>query len=261
VPGMDFDAAATLTGSTRDFFYVSVRDVTPKLPAGVTWKPDGGRQPAPTWLPGVVTAELRLGGITLALTSFAGGRFDFRLRPGPLEVGARGQAWAGALAAEDAARAVASVELGHATSATRYGLVLGNVIPLPLRPANATLVVGGTSTRILLPGEAVTLAPGEHAVQLPLLADDSDVTERARERGDARLRGALGVTEDGRVVVATLRHDSSDPLAVGLRAAGCRRVVELDRGSHHPAALERQGTERPPREQPQSTTLWVLEPK
>ncbi len=260
LPGMDFDARATLGGSTRDFFYVSVRDVTPKLPEGVIWKPDGGMQAPPAWLPGIVTGELRLGGMTLALTSFAGGRFDFRLRPGPLELGARGQAWAGALAEEDAARAVASLELGHATSANRYGLALGSVIPLALRPTNATLVLGSTSTRILLPGEPVTLASGEQAVQLPLLADDSDVTERARERGDARVRAALGVTQDGRIVVASLRHDSSDLLAVGLRAAGCRRVVELDRGSHHPGALERAGTARPPRNTPESTTLWVLGP-
>jgi hypothetical protein len=260
LPGMDLDAQATLGGSTRDFFYVSVRDVTPKLPEGVLWKPDGGTQPPPAWLPGIVTGELRLGGMTLVLTSFAGGRFDFRLRPGPLELGARGQAWAGALAAEDVARALASLELGHATSANRYGLALGSAIPLALRPANATLVLGSTSTRILLPGEAVTLAPGEQAVQLPLLADDADVTARARERGDARVRAALGITQDGRLVVASLRHDSSDLLAVGLRAAGCRRVVELDRGSHHPGTLERAGTARPPRDAPESTTLWVLGP-
>ena len=86
------------------------------------------------------------------------------------------------------------------------------------------------------------------------------MTPRARERGDnARREPALGVTEDGRVVVASLRHDSSDPLAVGLRAAGCRRIVELDRGSHHPAALERTGTDNGRHAQRrESTTLWVL---
>jgi hypothetical protein len=254
---MDFDARATLTGSTRDFFYVLVRDTTPKSPPGVAWHPDGGTQPAPAWLPGILQGELRLGGITVELVSFAGGRFDLRLRPGPLEPGAR-KPWAGALADTDRERAVAEIELGHATGATRLGLALGTLIPLPLRPGSATLVLGRGSTRILTPGEPVTLGAGDQAVQLPLLADDSDVTERARERGDTRLRSALGVTEDGRVVVAILRHDSSDPLAVALRAAGCRRVVELDRGSHHPASLERTGTDKPPREAPESTTLWVL---
>jgi len=110
----------------------------------------------------------------------------------------------------------------------------------------------------LLPGESVTLEPGAQAVQLPLLADDGDITERARERGDARLRAALGITPEGRLVVASSRHDSSDPLAVALRSAGCKRVLELDRGSHHPAALGRSGTETPPPEDPKTTTLWIL---
>jgi len=254
----DFDAAATLAGSTRDFFYLSVRDVRPKAPPDMPWHPGSGAQPAPAWLPGILAGELTLGGATLSLTSFETRRSDFRVRPGPLEPGAKGQPWSGALAPAERARALASLELGHATGAARYGLALGTLIPLPLKPSYATLVLGDGEARILLPGEPVALRAEQQAVQLPLLADDADVTARARERGDARQRAALGVTDDGRVVVATLRHDSSDPLAVGLRAAGCRRIVELDRGSHHPAALERTGTEKAPREAPESTTLWVL---
>jgi hypothetical protein len=256
-PRMDFDARAALSGSTRDFFFVLVRDTTPKNPPGVTWHPDGGAQPAPAWLPGVLTGELKLGGISVDLVSFAGGRFDWGLRPGPLEPAPK-KPPSGAFTDADRERALAEIELGHATGASRLGLALGSLIPLPLRPSSATLVLGQSSARILLPGEPVTLRAGEQAVQLPLLADDTDVTERARERGDTRARSALGVTEDGRVVIALLRHDSSDPLAVALRAAGCRRVVELDRGSHHPASLERTGTDKAPREAPESTTLWAL---
>jgi len=235
-----------------------VRDVRPKLPPDMTWHADGGAQPEPAWLPGILQGELTLGGATVRLTSFEVRRSDFRVRPGPLEPGAKGQPWSGTLATEQRARALASLELGHATGAARYGLALGTLIPLPLKPSYATLVLGDGEARILLPGEPVTLRAEEQAVQLPLLADDTDVTARARERGDSRQRSALCVSEDGRVVVAALRHDSSDPLAVGLRAAGCRRIVELDRGSHHPAALERPGTEKPPRDEPESTTLWVL---
>jgi hypothetical protein len=257
-PRFDFDGAATLSGSTRDFLYLSVRDVRPKAPLEMPWSPDGGAQPEPAWLPGILRGELALGGVMLELTSFETRRSDFRVRPGPLEPGAKGQPWSGALSPEDRARALAALELGHATGAARMGLALGTLIPLPMKPGYATLVVGNGEARILLPGEAVTLRAEEHAVQLPLLADDADITARARERGDARKRAALGVTEDGRVVVATLRHDSSDPLAVGLRAAGCRRIVELDRGSHHPASLERTGSDKPPRDAAESTTLWVL---
>ncbi|HSU38987.1 MAG TPA: hypothetical protein VLJ38_05445, partial [Polyangiaceae bacterium] len=257
-PRMDFDGAATLRGSTRDFFYVLVRDMTPKNPPGVAWHPDGGTQAPPTWLPGILSGELKLGGIGVELVSFAAGSFELSVRPGPLEPATNTRSRSGKLAEPDHERALAELELGHATGATRLGLALGTLIPLPLRPSNATLVVGSGTARILLPGEPVTLGAGEQAVQLPLLADDDGVTPRARERGDMRPRSALGVTEDGRVVVALLRHDSSDPLAVALRAAGCHRVLELDRGSHHPASLERAGTDKPPRNAPESTTLWVL---
>jgi hypothetical protein len=58
----------------------------------------------------------------------------------------------------------------------------------------------------------------------------------------------LGLAPGGRVLVAELEHDSSDPLAVTLRRLGCTRVVELDRGSHHPAFVFRaqQGQSAPP---------------
>jgi hypothetical protein len=255
---MDFDAVATLRGSTRDFFYLLRRATTPETP-GLVFLPDGGTQPPPSWAPGIFAAETTLGGLAVKLVSFERGHIDFRLRAGPREIGARGEPWAGAFEQADAARALATLELGHATAANRYGLVLGTSVPLPVRPAFATLVIGdATAPRILLPGESVTLAPGEQAVQLPLLADDRDVTQRARERGAARVRAALGVADGGRLVAAFATHDSSDPLAVALRSAGCRRVVELDRGSHHPAFLHRAGTQTPPRADYESTTLWAL---
>jgi hypothetical protein len=255
---MDFDAQATLQGSTRDFFYLSLRETTPEA-KGLTFRPDGGMQPPPSWSPGIFAAETTLGGLAVQLVSFERGHVDYRLRAGPREVGARGEPWAGAFEEADAARALATLELGHATAATRYGLVLGTSVPLPVKSAFATLVVGeDTVPRILLPGEPVTLVAGEQAVQLPLLADDRDITERARDRGAARPRAALGVAEGGRIVVAFTTHDSSDPIAVVLRTAGCRRVVELDRGSHHPAFLHRAGTPTPPRRDYESTTLWAL---
>jgi hypothetical protein len=255
---MDFDAEATLRGSTRDFFYLVRRETTPEAP-GLTFRPDGGTQPPPSWAPGIFAAETTMGGLSVRLVSFERGHVDYRLRAGPREIGARGEPWAGAFAEADAARALATLELGHATAANRFGLVLGTSVPLAVKPAFATLVLGDAmAPRILLPGEPVTLVAAEQAVQLPLLADDHNVTERARARGAARPRAALGVVDGGRVVVAFGTHDSSDPLAVALRNAGCRRVVELDRGSHHPAFLHRKGTDAPPRADYESTTLWVL---
>lgn len=256
---MDFDAEATLRGSTRDFFYVMRRRTVPDAPAGAAFRPDGGTQPPPAFLPGIFAAETSLGGLSVRLFAVERGHADFRLRAGPREIGARGEPWAGLFDPKDAERALAVLELGHATAATRFGLVLGDSVPLAVKPAFATLVVGPAgSARVLLPGEAVTLVAGEQAVQLPLLADDRDVTQRARERGATRERAALCVAPGGRLLVASASHDSSDPLAVALRSLGCGRVLELDRGSHHPAFIHRAGTPTPPRTDYESSTLWAL---
>jgi len=258
-PSMTFDASPLLTGSSRDFFTLSVRDVTPALPPGAHFAPDGGTQPAPAWLPGILRGEVALGALRIELFSLDPTRLEFRLRPGPREPGAKGASWVGQLANDGAPRGLAAFELGHATSANRYGLALGTAIPLALRPAYATLVLGeNAAPRILLPGEPTTLGDRAEAVQLPLLADDRDITARARERGDSRKRAALCITDGDRVVIGLLRHDSSDPLAVALRMAGCHRVVELDRGSHHPAFAHRTGTDSPPRDDYAATSLWAL---
>lgn len=257
--GTNFDPRPMLESTTRDFFALSLRDVTPLLPRGAGFAPDGGTQPRPAWLPAILRGSVALGPLHVELFSLDAERMEFRLRPGPRELGAKGSSWAGQLVHDSASRALAAFELGHATAASRYGLALGTAIPLALRPQFATLVLGeNAAPRILLPGEPVTLGDRAEAVQLPLLADDRDITSRARERGDARFRAALCVTEDSRVLIGRLRHDSSDPLAVALRMAGCLRVVELDRGSHHPASVHRAGTESAPRDDYVATSLWAL---
>jgi hypothetical protein len=195
----------------------------------------------------------------LELFSFENGRVDWRLRPGVREPGAKGEAWAGFLPEGDAERALAALEIGHTTVTPRLGLALGTTTPITLKDSFATLVLAPTEVlRILLPGETRKFRSDEQAVQLPLLADASGITERARDRGDLRMRAALGVTRSGRVLVGLLRHDSSDPLALALLDAGAERVVELDRGSHHPAFLHRAGTPTPPTQTYDSTTLWAL---
>jgi hypothetical protein len=258
-PAMSFDAASVFGGASRDFFVVSLKDTTPREPEAAVWKPDLGSQPEPASITGIFRASVPLGGLTVELFSFENGRVEWRLRPGSREPGARGEAWAGFLREGDAERALAAIELGHTTVTPRLGLALGTATPITLKDAFATLVVAPTEPpRILGPGEAKTLGTDEQAVQLPLLADADGVTERARERGDLRLRSALGVTRSGRTLVALLRHDSSDPLAVALKNAGAERVVELDRGSHHPAFVHRAGTATPPAPTYESTTLWAL---
>jgi hypothetical protein len=256
---MTFDAEGTLEGSSRDFFTVSLRDLMPSLPKGAPWRPAPGMQPSPAWATGIFHASIPLGGLTVELFSFENGRVEWKLRPGRREPGAKGEAWAGFLPEGDAERALAALELGHTTVTPRLGLALGTNAHITLKDSFATLLLEPTEVpRILAPGEAVKLVADGQAVQLPLLADAGGITERARDRGDLRMRAALGVTRSGRVLVALLRHDSSDPLAVALKDAGAERVVELDRGSHHPAFFDRAGTPTPPTPTYESTTLWAL---
>ena len=258
-PAMSFDGASTLESASRDFFTLSLRDLAPRRPESAVWQPAPGKQPLPGWITGIFRTTVALGGLTMELFSFENGRVEWRLRPGVREPGAKGESWAGILPDGAAERALATLELGHTTVTPRLGLALGTTTPITLKDGFGTLVLAPTEPpRILAPGETRKLLPDEQAVQLPLLADASGVTERARERGDLRVRSVLGVTRSGRVLVGLLKHDSSDPLAVALRDAGAERVVELDRGSHHPAFVHRTGTETPPAMNYDSTTLWAL---
>ncbi len=256
--GMKMSPDRYVRYAPKDFFYVMVRDAVPHDGSGVLWQADGGTQPPPAWLPGIFSGQLALGSLQIQLLSFEPGHVDFRVKPSALEPGIPAEARERALeGATD--RVLAALGLGHTTEATRYGLQIGAVSNLQLRNGYATLViVEGQSPRIVPSGTAPKLEANEVGVQLPLLAEDGKVTERARERGDLRLRAALGVTKSGRVLVALARHDSSDPLASALLRAGCERVVELDRGSHHPSFLHRAGTATPPMNGYEATALYAI---
>ncbi len=247
--------------SSKDFFYVMVRDATPRDASGVRWTADGGSQPLPAWLPGVYTGKLTLGSLEVELLSVEKGRVDARLRAGSREFG-RGRREQPALALSDAdsGRVIAALGLGHTTDATRYGLAAGTDVLSPLKPQYATLLLeDGETPRILRPNAAPpVLSAKQQAVQLPLLAIAGKPLDRARERGDFRRRGALCVTPTGRMIIAQAEHDSSDGLAAALLRVGCDDVLELDRGSHHPGFLHRAGTQTPPMNEYEASALYLL---
>jgi hypothetical protein len=58
--------------------------------------------------------------------------------------------------------------------------------------------------------------------------------------------------------VAVARHDSSDALASALLRVGCKDVVELDRGSHHPSFVHRAGGTTPPMASYETSVLYAL---
>ena len=247
--------------SPKDFFYVMVRDPMPRDPSGVRWAKDAAMQPPPAFMPGIFAGKLGVGGgLEVELLSFEKGRVDFRVRAGegePSVVGAPPKKIE--LSGDDAHRVLAAVNLGHTTEATRYGLAFDGQASLPLRSGYATLVLSREQPlRIVPPGQKPQIQRDEEAVQLPLLAEDGQLMPHARETGAMRDRAALCVTSGGRVVVARARHDSVDPVVLALLKLGCRRVVELDRGSHHPAFVHRAGGSTPPLRRYEGSVLYAI---
>ena len=102
------------------------------------------------------------------------------------------------------------------------------------------------------------LNSNEEAVQLPLLVRDGELTPEGRSQGTLRQRGALCITPEGHILVGRARSDSSVPMANVLLRAGCRDIVELDRGSSHPNYLHRTGTDHPPTGGYETSTLYAL---
>jgi hypothetical protein len=201
-----------------------------------------------------------MGSVDVELTGFEPGHVELRFRAGTREPVA-GAAPGLKTTLDEAAQhsVVAAIGLGHTTDSTRYGFAFGNNSSIPLRPGYATLVLSpGTTARIEAPGVTPTLGAEDEAVQLPLLVENGKVEPRARERGDMRRRAALCITPTDRLVVAAAMHDTSDTLAAALLRIGCTRVVELDRGSHHPAFLNRAGSGTPPVASYETSVLYAL---
>jgi hypothetical protein len=259
-PGMSISPTRYVLGSDKDFFYVLLRTRESRGRADDEWTESDGAQPSPVWLPAIFETTKRLGDLEVRVVGFDPGRVDWLVRAGteePTVAGARSKKIG--LEPELEGRAVAAIGLGHTTDALRYGLAFEGQPALELRRTYATLVLApGAVPRILPPGERPTLGPGEDAVQLPLLANDGTVDERSTDRGGTRLRGALCVTADGRVLVASARHDSSDPIASVLVEAGCQRVVATDRGSRHPAFFHQARTAEPPLSHYETTVLYAV---
>lgn len=259
-PEMTINPRKFFTGSESDFFYVLLRRPSPDKPAGAEWKVSEGVQPEPAWVPGIFETRRSLGELDVRIMSFEAGRVAWVLRAGSEEPGAPGsRAKKIALSPELEQRVVATVGLGHTTEALRYGLAFQGEPSLPLRQSYATLVLSESRPpRIAAPGERPDLLQDEDAVQLPLLADHGEIDRRGVDGGSLRLRGAACVTSSGRLLVATARHDSNEPLGSALLEAGCARVVSLDRGSRHPAFLHRTGTAESPDVQYGGSVLYAV---
>ncbi len=257
--GMKISIDKYVRGAPKDFFYVMVRDAAPVAEQGLAWTPDNGAQPPPAWMTGIFASTHAIGSVEVALTRFEKGHVALRARAGSKEPGAWGKPGVKlTLDDKEAHEVLAAIGLGHTTDSTRYGLSFGSAAPVALRANYASVIANQRGELRLLASGLPELSAEEDAVQLPLLVQDGHLEARARERGELRQRGALCVAPDGAVVVALARHDTSDAVATALQHAGCDDVVELDRGSHHPAFVHRAGGATPPLANYETTVLYAL---
>lgn len=247
--------------SDKDFFYVVQTDAQRQSDkaATVAWAPSPGPQPPPSAWPAVWSGSLQLGSLTVQLLRVEPGRTRYSVTASTLEPMVVGQAAPRReLGPDELASAVLAVSFGHTTARTRYGMVFGGRVTLPLQAGYGNLVVRGDgSVEVAAAQVALQVEPKDVVVQLPELVSNGAVTAQASLRGGRRMRGAACVM-DGRLWVASVDHDSSDAVAVTLRNLGCNTVLELDRGSKHAVNVQREelrGLSAPERE---TGYLWAL---
>jgi hypothetical protein len=124
---------------------------------------------------------------------------------------------------------------------------------------DGALIADADGSLSILRGDELT-SIGLHAdmVELPLVVDAGLLLPEAGRSGPSGPRAALGVTPQGRVLIARGSFDNNAPLAEGLRRAGCTRAVALDRGTHSLPFVHRTGTGLPPRSRYDETVLYGL---
>jgi hypothetical protein len=253
----------------KDFFYMLLHDETPAPIGAAAYRVDPGVQPPPAWAPSVWSATVETRDGPVEVTSLEAGRARYRIRAGQKEPDARtGASPLSELDADDTHRVVLSLSLGHAIDKRPRGLATDGRLCFPLHgmegegEADASygelIADQDGALSIVRPHEVSSVGAHVDLAELPLLVDEGKAVGESRHGTSASPRGALGITLDGRVLVARGSFGTDAPLADVLLRAGCRRAVTLDRGAHAPPALLRTGTATPPRGRPEETTLFAL---
>lgn len=251
-PGMTFnwDPAAP---SAASFFFASLRDVTPA--AG--WTVDPNKQPSPAFLPGVLASTSTALGATVHLLRFTPGRVLYRLRGGPKEPQTKAAAALPAeLPAADMPNVLAAIGLGTGRRKGARGLSIDGQNAFRFHDDGGVLILG-ERPQVLRGAEAAQLAPSD-ATELPLTADAGKIRPEARDVGAMRARFALCTLDDGTLMIASSTFDSDEATSEALIAAGCSRVVAVDRGAHDGGFLHRAGTDPAPQNRYEVSTLYIL---
>ncbi len=248
--------------SPKDFFYLSLR---PPLPVhkGVQWRKAPGQGPSPQDIPGIFLGNQAIGSLHIEFDRIDAGRVSFSLTPGRGEK--RGRATTSLPAPEASpsipASALIAWGLGHRTRGSRPGLVLDGEPLVPPDRKFATLAIGPHGTLSVLDAGSPTPEKTIQLVQLPVLAQQGTLNEKARELGGKKERAALCMDAHNNIYIARMVHDTPAPLAQALLHLGCSLVVSMDRGSHPPPLVQRKGVSlsvegQPSPIQPDQTMLW-----
>ncbi len=240
--GMEIPAERYIEWAPKDFFYVLVRDPRPlSVDGGSDWEPDPGLQPAPAWMPALWRTRLEGSQGSVELFDVEAGRVSWRIRAGTKDPpgGLRD------LSGDEAKRVLLTVGLG---ATDRGGLGFDGRGLVPVRGGDdRLLLVARADGRVSL---ETTVPSGGDYVELPLLLDATKVRVAT---GGVGSRVALGVTAEGRLLVARGTLGSHEPLAEALKQAGCNRVVALE-----PGVWERAGTQEAPRGRHDEAVLYAV---
>lgn len=242
----------------KDFFYVLNHDVFPPALAGATpWAADGGVQPPPHWLPGLWSASLTPAAGPIDVLDVEPGRATWRVRAGSKDAMAASPLRE--ISGDEAKRVLLAVGVGVAPDHKPLGLATDGHLAVALRGGDTlgVLVVDGDGRMIISRADdAPALGPHDDLVELPIALWDGQ--RLAVDVGPPSPRAVLGVTVSGRVLIARGTFTSVTPLVEALSAAGCTRVLVLDRGLRASGLYDRAGTDRQPRSGYEESVLYAI---
>ncbi|HEX8790784.1 MAG TPA: phosphodiester glycosidase family protein [Polyangiaceae bacterium] len=258
-PGMSIPTDRYIQYAPKDFFYVLVHDPTPPAVDGAApWAPDGGSQPPPHWLPGVWTTHAQGAQGEVQLLDVEAGRAAWTVRAGTQESPAASPLRE--LAGDDARRVILAVGAGIAPEKHPRGIATDGRLAVPLHGGDGwgAIAIGADGKLAIVRDDDVPPLDPAHGqlLEVPLLVWNGKPL--AQTTGDPRLRSAIGVTPDGRVLVARGTFASAAPIAEVLARAGCVRAALLDRGALATSLLDRAGTPSPPHAGYEESVLYAL---
>lgn len=257
--GMSIPTDRYIQYAPKDFFYVLVHDPTPPAIDGAApWTPDGGSQPPPHWLPGVWTTHAQRPEGEVQLLDVEAGRAAWTVRAGTQESPAASPLRE--LAGDDARHVILAAGAGIAPEKHPRGIATDGRLAVPVHGGDGwgAIAIGSDGKLAIFRGDDVPPLDPAHGqlLEVPLLLWDGKALPQ--QAGDERLRSAIGVTQEGRVLVARGTFASAAPLAEVLSRAGCTRAVSLDRGTLATALLDRAGTSSPPHARYEESVLYAL---